>query len=209
MKTHFVKLVPCVALSLFAAACVLPDGEALDIEAVDSEEVDEAVSALCTDPGAADYSKPLTYNLINNPYYSAGVVSSMSPTGTYGSAACNGRYVVEATNVHDKTIAIASAGGNYIGVSEGACSEVRVYMQVFAYNMWTYSWDEIGFETTASGVWGAWDNAHPESFSCKVKTTVVMTDTFAKYAVVRVAARVQFFAVFTNVTGQIFTFQYH
>lgn len=191
------KLIPFLALPLFAVACDPAQPQDGD-ELTGAEDVASAVSALCTDSGAANVSGQLILGDVG------GTVTGTSPTQTYGTAACSGRYVVEATQTNGKPNISASVTWADAGLSQSICASGTVSMLVYGFSPISNSWVQLGSEVIAHG------SMVPAPFggapSCQVGTGVNVSSSYTK---VRVAAKAYLSTVFgpapKKVTATIFS----
>ena len=167
-----------LSLSLFALPLLVACGQAED--AVDEsllaqDDIGTTQSALCTDTGAANYSAALILGDVG------GSVFQTSPTRTYGSALCSGKFVVEATSTAGKPNLLASA--QYADTLPSTCSTAKISMEAFGFVAATNSWISLGVKT-ASG------QLVPSPFggpsSCQVSTGIPIVGSYSK---LRVAAR--------------------
>jgi hypothetical protein len=122
-------------------------GELEDTDDADGyEDVATAVSALCSDSGIADDSGPLTAP--PHPVPMSYAMQSTSPDASYGSAACSGRYVVEATGVSPLfvgwNLTASAAWADTSGLTnqtlcESASASLIVYVEIQSIpGLWLY-----------------------------------------------------------------------
>lgn len=190
MKRSFLSFVSPLALTCALTACGgEPTPEELAAEALAAETLGTASSALCTDAGAADYSGFLSMGDVG------GEVSSTSPSATYGTAACSGRYVVEATNTQQPNLSASASWGDS-GLSETACPNGRVSAYVYGYKNGTWYSLHRG-ELIGYGVWtpGPFGGAY-----CDVSVGLSIDNTYSK---IRVAAKASYGFTAKRVTGSI------
>lgn len=179
-----------LALSLaLGAGCGEPMEEGM--EDIAQEPTAQTASALCTDNGAANFSGQLTMGDVG------GSVYSTSPSASYGSAACAGRFVVEATGTQGKPNLAAEAMFADAGLGQANCSTGRVAALFFGLNA-ANAWVQIGAEVTAQGQWV------PSPFgsggSCQVAAVKAIPNTYSK---VRVAAKAFIPTTFGPITKKV------
>jgi len=166
-----------LTLSLaLSAGCGEPqeDGQ----EDLPQEPTASTTSALCTDSGTANFSGQLTIGDVG------GSVYSTSPSTSYGSAACAGRYVVEATSTQGKPNLAAEATFADTGLGQSNCGNGRVAALFFGFSPASNAWVQIGAEVIAAGQWV------PSPFgsggTCQVAAVKAIPNSYTK---VRVAAK--------------------
>lgn len=197
MMTQMIKLIPCLALPLFAVACDPAPAMEGEEPIPGAEETASAVSALCTDTGAANVSAPLVMGDVG------GSVTATSPGQTYGTAACSGRFVVEATQTAGKPNLLASA--TYAeGLSSTLCASGTVSLLVYGFSPISNSWVQLGSEVIAHGTMVPSPFGGPAS--CEVGSGISVPSSYTK---VRVAAKAYLSTVFgpapKKVTATIFS----
>jgi hypothetical protein len=191
MKRSFLSFVSPLALTCALTACGgEPTPEELAAEALAAEELGTASSALCTDAGAENYSGFLNMGDVG------GEVSATSPTATYGSLACSGRYVVEATNTQQPNLAASASWGDS-GLSQLACPNGRVSAVMYGYKNGTWYQLHRG-ELIGYGVWT--QSPFGGGGYCDVSVGMSIDNTYSK---VRVAAKASYGTASKRVTGSI------
>lgn len=164
-------------LSLLVTACGDVDSSMDDSELAmeDGEaELGSAQSALCSE-GVADESKVLPLQDLGSD------VSSTSPSASYGTITCSGRYLVEATSTNGKpnltaTVELAE------GVGQTLCAGARANMEVHGFNSATGLWTPLG---THQGS-GQWVEFFPNNFHCEAGKSIAVSSTYSK---IRVGAK--------------------
>ena len=183
MFTKSALLSTLFVLPLFTVACGQP--EEFAAEDLPEDAIASTQSSLCTDSGVPYLSAALHLGDVG------GSVGATSPSASYGSSACSGRFVIEATTTAGKPNLMASAT-NPLGISQSSCSLGTVSMLVYGYN--GTAWSQIGGEHTAKGVWTPSPFGGPGS--CQIGVGIAVPNTFQK---VRVAAK----AAQGAVTGKV------
>lgn len=175
--TQIAKLLPCLVLPILTVACDPAQPQEGDELNLGTEEVAAAVSALCTDNGATNVSEPLILGEVGD------TVTGTSPSQTYGTAACSGRFVVEARETYGKPNISASV--IYAdAISSSSCASGTVSMLVYGFSPVSNSWVQLSAEAIAHGT------MVPSPFggapSCQVAVGLSVPSNFTK---LRVAAK--------------------
>jgi len=186
MKRSFLSFVSPLALTCALTAC---GGEPTPEELAEAEQLGTTRTALCTDAGAENYTEPLYLGDVGD------TVSATSPSATYGSALCSGRFVVEATNAQQPNLAASASWGDS-GLSQAACSNGRVSAWVYGYKNGTW-YQLTRSELVAYGVWTAGPFG---GYYCDVSVGMSVDNTYSK---VRVAAKASYGFTAKKVTGAI------
>lgn len=142
----------------------------------DEDAVGALSSALCTDPGAPAQSGPFEQY-------------AQSPTAHYGSAACSGRFLVEATNTHRRDVRVMAIAYDDIG-NRSDCEAARVNAIVYGLRLGLGTpgqpaplvWEQIGAIQTDAGAWQSYTGR------CDLPQ-VEWAVPNSRYTAVRVAAR--------------------
>ena len=146
-------------------------------------------SALCTDSGLPSVSAAINMGDVG------GSVGGTSPSSSYGSAACSGRFVIEATNTAGKPNLSASAS-TFLPLNAGNCSLGTISMLV--YGSVGRAWTQIGGDHTASGVWT------PSPFggasTCQIGIGIDVPSSFQR---VRVAAKAGEETLYGSIPSQV------
>jgi hypothetical protein len=187
MKNTFRSVVSPLALTCLLTACA---GELPSKELVQAEQLGTLGSALCTDAGAANDSAPFSMGDVGD------VVSSTSPSATYGSTLCSGRYVVEATNAQQPNLSAAAIWAD-TGLSQLACANGHVSAYIYGYKNGTWYSLHRG-ELVGSGVWTT--GPFGGSGYCDVSVGLSVDSSYSK---VRVAAKAYYGATPKKVSGEI------
>ena len=156
----------------------------MSAELDESENIATAVSAMCT-VFAADHSSDLDMTG-GGPALGYSYTESTSPTSTYGTAACSGRYVVEGTDLGDIPSGVhllARASWGAFELSQPLCPQAKVDMTVYAEELTLngLQWVTIG-DFSAMGSWNG--------SSCSLSKTVEVPQNHLRR--VRVAARASY-----------------
>jgi hypothetical protein len=166
--------------------------EAAEAEGRSSDRSTDLTSDLCSDAGIANFSGQLILGDVG------GSVYSTSPSASYGSAACGGRYVVDATGTKGKPNLAAEAMFADTGLGQSNCGSGRVAALFYGLNAATNTWVQLGGEIIAAGQWV------PSPFgsggSCQVAAVKAVSNT---YSAVRVAAKAYIPTVFGNITKKV------
>jgi hypothetical protein len=170
-------LVPFVLGSLLAGCGTAPEA---DDASVDEAAVGQTSSALCTDAGAANYSAALGGE--------GSSVTRTSPSRTYGSAACSGLYVVEATNTLGKSFQINANWGEALPNTEQACPFALLTATAYGYKNGV--WTNLG--TKSAG--GQWTTFFDSGF-CSIG--VGWSQVNSQYTKVRIASKAAAFLLFS------------
>jgi hypothetical protein len=188
-KTLTLSSLLTVSVAL-ATGCGEPQEEGM--EDLNQEPTAQTASALCTDGGAANHSAQLILGDVG------GSVYSLSPSASYGTLACTGRYVVEATGTQGKPNLAAQAMLEDTGLSQATCGAGRVAALFYGLNPVTNTWVQIGGEIIAAGQWV------PSPFgsggTCQVAAVKAIPSTHSK---VRVAAKAYIQTVFGPITKKV------
>lgn len=134
-------------VSALCAGCAAP------VDSADGagEDVGEAASAFCIEGGIAD----VVGQMPDPTYYKYSSFWATSPTNTYGSAACSGRWVVDVTKlVTFNQPPYARAFGDTTGLTNNVmCEAATVDMVVYYYSGAAPGlWVPLGYYT-ANGHW--------------------------------------------------------
>ncbi len=186
MKRSFLSFVSPLALTCALTAC---GGEPTPEELAEVEQLGTTSAALCTDTGVENFTAPLILGDVGD------TVSSTSPSATYGSSLCSGRYVVEATNAQQPNLAASASWGDS-GLSQSACSGGRVFANVYGYKNGTW----YPLNRTELAAYGVWTQGPFGGAYCDVSVGMSVDSTYSK---VRVAARAYFGNTPKKVTGAI------
>jgi hypothetical protein len=178
-----------LSLSLsVATASEMPEGA----EDAAPEAAEDFSADLCSDAGIANFTGQLILGDVG------GSVYSTSPSATYGSSACGGRYVVDATSTKGKPNLAAEAMFADTGLGQSNCTSGRVAALFYGFNAATNSWVQLGAEITAQGQWV------PSPFgsggTCQVAAVKAIPNT---YTAVRVAAKAFIPTVFGPVSKKV------
>lgn len=175
-------IAPFVLGTLLAGCGAAPESEGADQAGLDEAQVGQTSSALCTDVGAANYAAPLGSS-------EGSAVSSTSPTRTYGSAQCQGMYVVEATSTLGKTFNLSATWGEALPNTEQACPFALLTATAYGYK--NGQWYNLG--TKSAG--GQWTTFFDSGF-CSIN--VDWAQASSQYSKVRVAAKAAAFLLFSS-----------
>jgi hypothetical protein len=187
MFTKSALLSTLFVLPLFSVACGQP--EASDTEGLTEDAIATTQSALCTDSGLPNVTGQINMGDVG------GSVGGTSPTSTYGSAACSGRYVVEATNTAGKPNLNASVTAPF-GLPQSRCSLGTVSMLVYGFN--GLAWVQLGGEHTATGVWTPSPFGGPGA--CKIGVGIAVPNTYQR---VRIAGKAGQETLYGSLPGQV------
>jgi hypothetical protein len=169
-----------LALAPLALACGAPEEEGQPA----ADDVATTTSALCTDNGVPSISAPIG----SAP---SAIVSGTSADANYGSPACQGRFVIEATATSGKQL-FATADYASVPLSENHCGITRlrtiVYGQRVKLNPFpqppSLVWEQVGPEKTGYGTWTSFFGGPPY---CQGPAVGYALD--GRYGKVRVSAR--------------------
>ena len=176
-----------LGVMVLTPACALDDG-------VDDIDTGTTTFALCTDSGVPNYSSYLHLGDVG------GSVLATSPTTTYGSSLCIGRFVVEATSTAGKPNLQAHAEWENPVLSQATCHSGSASMFVYGFD--GASWVQLGGEHTGTGVW--YLSPFGSGGYCSVSADIGVPATYQKVRVAAKATRQTIFgAIPQRVTGVI------
>lgn len=160
----------------FVAAMPLGCGAAPDDGSLDSAEVSEDSAAVCTDP-------VLPNAIFNLAAAVAGL--STSANASYGTAACQGRYLVDLTNTTNRSFTTWADWGDTAGTAANCGYHyVSAGMDGFLPPSTAYPkgrWVTVDAEKTSFGVW--------TNGACNNRLNLTTLQGLTPYSKVRISAR--------------------
>jgi hypothetical protein len=134
-----------LSLAVMNAGCLATDTTADE----EDEELGTAQSALCSDTSLIPNA---TGSLTSPSGYDVGTsASATSPSSTYGSLACAGRFVMDISNTAGQPNLGAYASWENNGLSQASCSQGHANAAFYGWN--GASWVQIGGTVDQAGVW--------------------------------------------------------
>lgn len=168
-----------IALAPLTIACGAPEEEGPA-----ADEVATTTSALCTDNGVPAISAPIGS-------VPGAIVSGTAADANYGSAACQGRFVIEATGTAGKQL-YATADYASVPLTQNNCGMTRLRTIVYGARIKlnpppqapSLVWEQVGPEKMGYGTWTSFFGGTPYC-----QAPVVGYELDGRYVKVRVSAR--------------------